>query len=106
MIAQAAYKKFTIAEIPVQARYFPEASSVNFRVSTIYGLKTLWLVLKFLLQSLHLARFAIFDKTLPEIVSKYYHDAIFSGVGGRGSAAREQTLVTEPGGHGPDRTGA
>jgi len=45
-------------------------------VSTIYGLKTLWLVLKFSLQSLRLARFGIFDKTLPEIVSKYYHKAI------------------------------
>jgi hypothetical protein len=76
MIAQAAYMKFKIAEIPIQARYFPEASSVNFRVSTIYGLKTLWLVLKFSLQSLRLARFGIFDKTLPEIVSKYYHKAI------------------------------
>jgi len=103
MIAQAAYMKFKIAEIPVQARYFPEASSVNFRVSTIYGFKTLWLVLKFSLQSLRLARFGIFDKTLPEIVSKYYHEAIFSGPGGRG--AREQALVAEPGGHGPERAG-
>ncbi len=40
MIAQAACCGFRIGEIPVQARYFPEASSVNFRVSTIYGLKT------------------------------------------------------------------
>jgi hypothetical protein len=105
MIAQAAYMKFRIAEIPVQARYFPEASSVNFRVSTIYGFKTLWLVLKFSLQSLHLARFKIFDKTLPEVVSKYYHGAIFSGAAGRGSGTREQTLVADPGGHGPERTG-
>lgn len=87
MIAQAAYLKFKIAEIPVQARYFPEASSVNFRVSTIYGLKTLWLVLKFSLQSLRLAHFGIFDKTLPEVVSKYYHQAIFSGSSGGGSGA-------------------
>ena len=41
MIAQAVRFRFAIAELPIQARYFPEASSVNFRVSTIYSLKTL-----------------------------------------------------------------
>ncbi len=77
MIAQTAYLRFPIAEIPVQARYFPEASSVNFRVSTIYGLKTLGVVLRFILQRTGLVRFRIFDRTLPEVVSKYYHETIF-----------------------------
>lgn len=77
MIAQAAYLGFEIGEIAVQARYFPEASSINFRVSTIYGFKTLWVVTEFLLQRLRLARFRRFNKTLPEVVSKYYHEAIF-----------------------------
>jgi glycosyltransferase involved in cell wall biosynthesis len=77
MIAQSAYMGFTISEIPVQARYFPEASSVNFKVSTIYGLKTLGVVFRFLLQRLGWARFPIFDRTLPEVVSKYYHETIF-----------------------------
>ena len=77
MIAQAAFLRFHIAEIPVQARYFPEASSVNFRVSTIYGLKTLGVLLRFVLQRLGLIHFRIFAKTLPEIVSKYYHETIF-----------------------------
>jgi glycosyltransferase involved in cell wall biosynthesis len=77
MIAQAAHLGFGISEIPVQARYFPEASSVNFKVSTIYGIKTLGVVFRFLLQRLGWARFLIFDRTLPEVVSKYYHETIF-----------------------------
>ncbi|NWG12710.1 MAG: glycosyltransferase family 2 protein [Acidobacteria bacterium] len=77
MIAQAAYMGFRIAEVPVQARYFPEASSVNFKVSTVYGIKTLGVACRFVLQRLGWARFRIFEKTLPEVVSRYYHEAIF-----------------------------
>lgn len=77
MIAQAVHAGFTIKEIPVQARYFPEASSVNFRVSLIYGFKTLWVMLSFALHRLGVARFRVFDRTLPEVISKYYHEAIF-----------------------------
>ncbi len=77
MIAQAAYLRFKIAEISVQARYFPEASSVNFRVSSVYGLKTLGVVLRFILQRLGLGHFPIFVRTLPEVVSKYHHETIF-----------------------------
>jgi len=77
MIAQAAYFGFEVREIPVQARYFPEASSVNFRVSTVYGSKTVVVVLAFLMQRLHLAHFRLFDRTLPEVISKYHHETIF-----------------------------
>ena len=77
MIAQAAYLGFRIAEIPVQARYFPEASSVNFRVSTIYGLKTVGVMISYLLQKLGLVRFKRFEKKLPEVISPYYHQEIF-----------------------------
>jgi len=77
MIAQAAYRGFHIREIPVQARYFPNASSVNFRVSTIYGFKTLWVMLRFLLQRSGLARFQCFARELTDVISKYHHDAIF-----------------------------
>ena len=37
----AAYKKFKIGEIAVPVRYFPEASSINFRRSLKYGIETL-----------------------------------------------------------------
>ena len=77
MIAQAVYFGFEIREIAVQARYFPEASSVNFKVSSIYGLKTLWVVASYFLQRLGLAHFRIFDRTLPEIVSRYHHENLF-----------------------------
>jgi len=77
MIAQAVHYGFRICEIPVQARYFPEASSVNFNVSTVYGFKTLWAICSFALQHLGCARFRIFSRTLQEVVSRHHHDEIF-----------------------------
>ena len=77
MIAQAVYMEFNIAEIPVQARYFPEASSVNFKVSTIYGIKTAGVMLRFLLQKLGLLHSRFFDRKLTDVVSKYHHESIF-----------------------------
>jgi glycosyltransferase involved in cell wall biosynthesis len=77
MIAQAVHFGFQIREIAVQARYFPEASSVNFRVSTKYGIKTLGVMLSFVLRRVGLVRSRIFKMTLPEVVSRHYHDAIF-----------------------------
>ncbi|MHB8510511.1 MAG: glycosyltransferase family 2 protein [Candidatus Dormibacteria bacterium] len=41
VLVQAAAFKCRIAEVPVRTRYFSEASSINFRVSVIYGVKTL-----------------------------------------------------------------
>jgi len=49
IIAQARAFDFPMAEVPVTTKYFKEASSVNFRVSTIYGLKTLWVVARYAL---------------------------------------------------------
>ncbi len=77
IIAQAVYLRFKIAEIPVQARYFPEASSVNFKVSTIYGLETLGVMIRFFLQRLGLCHFRIFDSKLADVVSRYHHETIF-----------------------------
>jgi len=77
MIAQTIYLGFRIKEIPVQARYFPEASSVNFRVSTIYGIKTVGVMLRFLLQRLGLIHSRFFDRKLTDVVSKYHHGSIF-----------------------------
>lgn len=48
VLIQAKAFNFRIAEIPVTTRYFKDASSVNFWVSTIYGLKTLWFLLIYL----------------------------------------------------------
>lgn len=40
-LAQAAYFGFRIGDAPVPCRYFDEASSINFRRSTRYGIETL-----------------------------------------------------------------
>jgi len=77
MIAQAIHFGFAIGEIAVPARYFPEASSVNFRVSTKYGLKTVGVMLRFALSRLGLSRPRYLYLTLPEVISRHYHDAIF-----------------------------
>jgi glycosyltransferase involved in cell wall biosynthesis len=77
IIAQAVRFGFQIDEIPVQARYFPEASSVNFRVSTIYGVKTLGVVLTFLSHKIGFGHFRYLEKNLVEIVSRHHHTEIF-----------------------------
>ena len=77
MIAQSIYLGFKVEEIPVQARYFPEASSVNFKVSTVYGLKTLCVMLAFLLQRFKLVNFKFLGRKLTDVVSKYHHGNIF-----------------------------
>ncbi len=42
----AARHNLKIGEIPVPTRYFPEASSINFRRSLKYGLETLFILIK------------------------------------------------------------
>jgi hypothetical protein len=61
-LAEAVYFGFRLGETPVPARYFKEASSINFLNSTVYGLSTVAVVGKFVLQKLHLGRFKIFKK--------------------------------------------
>ncbi|KKR81572.1 MAG: Glycosyl transferase, group 2 family protein [Candidatus Daviesbacteria bacterium GW2011_GWA1_41_61] len=51
---------YRIGEIPVPVRYFPEASSINFRRSVQYGLGTLSALVKYLLSGWSLYRFKIF----------------------------------------------
>lgn len=47
MIAAAVARGFRFAEIPVQAKYFREASSINFARSVKYGLETLKVLWRF-----------------------------------------------------------
>ena len=49
VLLQAAAFKFKVGEIPVSTRYFPEASSVDFKVSTVYGLKTMYCLGRYML---------------------------------------------------------
>ena len=57
---QAVYFQFRIGDIPIPCRYMKEASSINFRRSTLYGIQTMITLLQFILQKIGLARFAIF----------------------------------------------
>ncbi|MCB9899412.1 MAG: glycosyltransferase family 2 protein [Planctomycetes bacterium] len=47
-LVQAVHFGFTIGDIPVPCRYFDEASSIDFRRSTRYGLGTLGMLARFL----------------------------------------------------------
>jgi glycosyltransferase involved in cell wall biosynthesis len=72
VIAQAVAFGFRLAEIPVPTRYFPEASSVNFRQGTIYGLSTLRVMLRYLLDRWGIRRRPQFRDTLSSIISRYH----------------------------------
>jgi glycosyltransferase involved in cell wall biosynthesis len=60
-LAQAAYFNFRIGDAPIPCRYFKEASSINFRRSTKYGLQTVSTMLKFGLAKTKLKKFDIFQ---------------------------------------------
>ena len=61
MLAQIIYADYDIGEITCPTKYFPEASSINFRRSCRYGFGVLWTSLQFRLQKWHLGRFDIFN---------------------------------------------
>jgi glycosyltransferase involved in cell wall biosynthesis len=61
MLSQAIYRRFRIGEISCPARYFPEASSINFRRSVTYGLGVLKTSIRFRLARLGFARGTIFE---------------------------------------------
>lgn len=59
MIAQIFYKGYEIAEVTCPTKYFEEASSINFRRSSIYGLGVLKTSLFYMLTKLGLMRWKI-----------------------------------------------
>ena len=60
MLAQIIYAGFDIGEITCPTKYFPEASSINFRRSCKYGIGVLRTSVQFRLQKWHLGKFKIF----------------------------------------------
>jgi glycosyltransferase involved in cell wall biosynthesis len=60
MLAQILWDANQIGEVSCPTKYFPEASSINFRRSVKYGLGCLWTGLLFRLAKLRLARPKIF----------------------------------------------
>jgi len=61
MLSMALYAGFRVGEISCPTRYFPEASSINLRRSTIYGLGVLRTAAQYRLQRAGLGRTPIFD---------------------------------------------
>ncbi|WP_077919266.1 glycosyltransferase family 2 protein [Spirosoma sp. 209] len=59
MIAQIFYKGFDIGEVTCPTKYFKEASSINFRRSSIYGLGVLRTSLFYMLTKLGLMRWKV-----------------------------------------------
>ncbi len=75
MLAQSISYNYRIGEISCPTRYFPEASSINFSNSVVYGLGVLSTSIKFRLQRMGLGNFKIFT---PEQNSYLTHDKIDS----------------------------
>jgi glycosyltransferase involved in cell wall biosynthesis len=74
MLAQAVYFGYKVGEISCPTRYFPEASSISFSRSVVYGLGVLWTSLRFRIQKTGLARFAIFEGSDPGHIRDYYSE--------------------------------
>ncbi len=60
MLAQIAFAGYEMAEVTCPTKYFEEASSINFKRSSIYGLGVLWTSFSFFLQKLGMGSFKIF----------------------------------------------
>ncbi|MEZ5964191.1 MAG: glycosyltransferase family 2 protein [Planctomycetota bacterium] len=59
-LAQVAFHRFRMSDVPVPCRYFKEASSINFKRSARYGLLTLWTLAQYLLAKIGVYRSPIF----------------------------------------------
>ena len=62
MIAQTVYFGYSVGEVSCPTKYFPEASSINFRRSVKYGFGVLRTALTFRLQKMRLGHYRIFTR--------------------------------------------
>jgi hypothetical protein len=60
LLGQIFFKGYEIAEITCPTKYFDEASSINFKRSSIYGLGVLRVSLQYFLQKAGVAKFKLF----------------------------------------------
>jgi glycosyltransferase involved in cell wall biosynthesis len=82
ILAQAIHLGHRVGEISCPARYFPEASSLNFSRSTKYGLLVLWVSLKFWLQKRGLGRFRMLNPQGRRLAEDYYTEVTDPAPGG------------------------
>ncbi|MHB8525465.1 MAG: glycosyltransferase family 2 protein [Candidatus Acidiferrales bacterium] len=76
VLAQVLFFGFRIGEISCPARYFEEASSINFRRSVRYGFGVLATSFKFALQKLGIMHFRIFKETGRKLDLNYYSNDV------------------------------
>jgi glycosyltransferase involved in cell wall biosynthesis len=62
MLAQIFWHGFTIGEVSCPTKYFPEASSINFRRSVCYGFGCMWTGLTYRLSRMGLMRSELFPR--------------------------------------------
>jgi len=60
-LAQSSFFGMRMGDVPVETKYFDEASSINFKRSLTYGLLTLWVMAQYAMRKLGLASPAIFE---------------------------------------------
>ncbi|MFH0824937.1 MAG: glycosyltransferase family 2 protein [Pseudomonadota bacterium] len=72
MLAQSIFFDFRVGEVSCPTRYFPEASSINFRRSVIYGFGVLWTSLRFRLHTWGWGKFKIFELSPDNSTRTYY----------------------------------
>ena len=87
VLAQAIYLGFRLGEISCPARYFPEASSLNFSRSAKYGLQVLWVSMKYWLQKKGLGHFRMLNPQGRRLVEDYYEEVRAAGPQGDNSQA-------------------
>jgi glycosyltransferase involved in cell wall biosynthesis len=66
MIFQGVAFGFRITEVPVSTRYFNQASSITFRASVVYGLKTLYIAFRYLLNRARIWPYRLFSSPRPK----------------------------------------
>jgi glycosyltransferase involved in cell wall biosynthesis len=60
-LVQCVHWEYRLGDIPVPVRYFDEASSINFRRSSIYAFQTLWTLVQYALHNAGVLRHRLFS---------------------------------------------
>ena len=61
-LTQAVYFGFRLGDVPVPVRYFAEASSISFTRSSVYGMRTMLCMVKYVATALGIKKSVIFEK--------------------------------------------
>ena len=72
MLAQIIYFGYRVGEVSCPTRYFPEASSINFRRSVQYGFGVLGTSAQFRMQKMGLGSFRMFSRDGGRLALDYY----------------------------------